>query len=1162
MPKRVLAIGVGGSGKASVTILKERLEETYGQVPDNVVLLAFDTDDIRDQDAFAGTRLNAVVDDRGREPEFQQVTSKAGITMKTVFADITSGKSAPYMSWLEKDKLARILGPSELDIRGGAQQRRPVGRVALYQRWDMPVYNAILDGIQRMYGEPDDAEQSLNNIQKEQSKRLIFIIGSVAGGTGSGFLLDIANLVQTAVRSNTNWQSVDVSAIIVLPDAFQSYTVAMNDPTNLKPNSYAALRELDRFMRTHSAAMPYMIRYGSDVHSITWSTNQPVDHVYLVDTACRGAAGEQDLIGDPMRGVFPLIADFMMAHVDQGMGDALATLRSNAGLHYNKDEGWQYSSFNVLTYIFPVDDVIESFSYRFLREMLTMQYLPLSNKRKSAEVQQEGSKEAARIFSQTSVGGKVNPTIVQKAFAATDPVRPEALDMSWAGLFNLISLSESAFAKDYEDLQQWLSYLRSGLIPTKEGEYRHESHEDGYFRLQTFGSHFMDECLGIQLDPDDEASRAGGQWDTILSRYPGAIRQRFTEALDATILTVLNQRNPQSGMLEPARIPFARAIVASLRDTLITFKQHLEREYQQGGREDLIRQSAEDVNTALETMYTTQGKTFALPGFKSEARKSQEAYALRFAGRMELLLHQRIYRVVLGILDQLGTAERDQNGALSVLNQVDLELENWQATFREVDRKLAADARTHENNRKSKFRMKVRRYLTDEPFERDLYPQHAGHTALHVLGQVQGQTGMAWQRFEEDAPLHYKMVTLWTEQAQGAEEIARRFFAGIKHLFHPVRDHVTIADRLAVAFNSPATFVNNVNQVVEPFLRYNDAANGKSMFEERYVAFNMERAQDQARSFLEQSQRTLADQGRNVVPITESLVACTVVQVARGVRLGSVDQFNACEPEYRKKIYIGRESIHLFPEEQAAIDYEKRIEMLNEPTNRQRVLSPEVVICMGDISKLRAFVLACAYGLIEVGTLTDEHTGEQRTELFLNLTDVKRGHLPLSDRQKVAEFDPHFTTVGSNAQLSRLYLNALQNFVLKVTEKSGVASQMIANLVGALQEQAVSMGHIQNPFTLPVRDVNKAINIRIEKIFGSTGDAQEEGHLAGGGGLSAPQQKDIAQKSLKHLKVFIQDKVKKDFEADPSQRVKDLATVMHLVLEEEIDRLLNLSDGR
>ena len=66
MAKRVLAIGVGGSGKASLTILKERLLETYGIVPDNVVLLSLDTDSLRDVDQFAGARLAPAFDDRGR----------------------------------------------------------------------------------------------------------------------------------------------------------------------------------------------------------------------------------------------------------------------------------------------------------------------------------------------------------------------------------------------------------------------------------------------------------------------------------------------------------------------------------------------------------------------------------------------------------------------------------------------------------------------------------------------------------------------------------------------------------------------------------------------------------------------------------------------------------------------------------------------------------------------------------------------------------------------------------------------------------------------------------------------------------------------------------------------------------------------------------------
>ena len=70
MAKRVLAIGVGGSGKAALTILKERAEETYGSMPDNLVLLSLDTDSLRDVDRFAGVRLSPQFDARRRLPEF------------------------------------------------------------------------------------------------------------------------------------------------------------------------------------------------------------------------------------------------------------------------------------------------------------------------------------------------------------------------------------------------------------------------------------------------------------------------------------------------------------------------------------------------------------------------------------------------------------------------------------------------------------------------------------------------------------------------------------------------------------------------------------------------------------------------------------------------------------------------------------------------------------------------------------------------------------------------------------------------------------------------------------------------------------------------------------------------------------------------------------
>jgi len=437
MPKRALIIGLGGTGKSCLTILKERLIETYGHKPDTVLLRTFDTDDLRDIDAFNDVRLSP--------SEFQHIESPPGKTMHTVFADIASGRSSAYMYWLEKEKLDRILGPSERDIRGGAQQRRPLGRVALFLRW-MSIYESIVDGIDRMYGKLEE-ELPVDAVDIEKGKRHIFIVSSVAGGTGSGFLVDIANLVRHAIRSNTDWQSVDVSAIIVLPDAFRAYAPKMDDPTNLKPNSYAVLRELDRFIRTHRAALPYMIRYDDDLRSITWSTAQPLDHVYLVDTVSRSASQDSDPSGDPMQGVFPVIADFIMTHVDGSLGNSLATLRANAGQHYDKEEGWQYSSFNVMSYIFPVDDVIKSFSYRFLQEMLTRQFLPIADRRKRTLVEQEAVKETERVFAENSVGNRVNPGVIRKAIAATRQVDSETVDVSWPNLFNLIALSRERLCR-------------------------------------------------------------------------------------------------------------------------------------------------------------------------------------------------------------------------------------------------------------------------------------------------------------------------------------------------------------------------------------------------------------------------------------------------------------------------------------------------------------------------------------------------------------------------------------------------------------------------------------------------------------------------------------------------------------------------------------------
>lgn len=1144
MPKRVLAIGVGGSGKAAVTMLKERLEETYGRVPDNVVLLTFDTDDLRPTDTFAGTRLTTGVDERGREREFQHIVSPPGITMDRIFADMTLGRNLSYMSWLERDKLERILGPAERDIRGGAQQRRPVGRVALFLRWSTPIYQALLSAISRMYGD-QETEEVHNAEEIERSKRMIFIIGSVAGGTGSGFLIDIANLVRHAVQSNANWQSVDISAVIVLPDAFLSYTTAMEDPTNLKPNSFAALRELDRFVRTHSADLPYMLRYGEDIRSITWSINQPVDHVYLVDTTSRDTGDDLDLSGSPLRGVFPCISDFVMAHIDRSLGDAVATLRSNAGQYYEA-KSRAYSSFNIRTYILPIDDIVESFSYRFLREMLARQFLPVNDRKLRAQLEQQAGAEVERIFGQSAFNGLVIPAIIQKAIAITRPVGAEPPETTWQGLFNHIQLSDSAFAKDYETFDRRMTELGELMTPTGEGEFRRERYDDGYSRLIQAGNSVMDRLLGPQLHPDDEASRSGGEWDRTLARYRDALRTRFAEVLDSALLDILNRRDAHSRVLEPARIVFAQALIAHLKRVLVGFRSRIEEQYQHQGIENRIRQTGDEVRRAITTMRETKDAQPLMPFGKPAPRKAQETYIGFFIERMELLLHQRISRVVVDILDALGAAERDADGEISVLEQAAVELDIWQATFREVDDIVSGWMRAHDQNRREKRQIKVRRYLTNETFEEQLYlsGEFSGAVGLQVLGQVRGVTGLVWQRRVAADAFAYTLETRWPSHSSGPAALAVQFFEGVKELFGIVRDKVSVADRVASEFGSPAAFINTVSQVSEPLLRYNPLLNdGKPMSREQYISFNTVKASDQARHALDAAAQTLSNQGFQVDTSAESSVACTVIEISRGVQIGAVDQFMACEPDYRAKIFRGRESLHLLPEEQNAAEFEGQIERLGEHDNRQRLLAPELTIAMGDLVKLKAFTLACAYDLVKTGSHQDED-GQESRELFLQFTVEKTlFRYLLTDSRLVRRLDPRFNDVQANEQIARLYLNALQNFVLKLTEKRGVTPQMVPLLVQALQQRGVGMGNIGAPFTLELKHVNQGIKAAGD-LLGSPAP-----HLS-----AADRESQNAALRIAKLRDWIADWIA-TFKRSPMQSVKDMGTVMHLLIDREIREL-------
>ncbi len=114
-----------------------------------------------------------------------------------------------------------------------------------------------------------------------------------------------------------------------------------------------------------------------------------------------------------------------------------------------------------------------------MRELLGREFLPSWTRSVAARRASRTQAEIERLFTTSSVAGKPNPNIIQKSIVATRRINPERPDLSWQGLFGMVTLSDSGYAEHYQILQQSLEYLAGNLVYTKDGDYKREGFEEG-----------------------------------------------------------------------------------------------------------------------------------------------------------------------------------------------------------------------------------------------------------------------------------------------------------------------------------------------------------------------------------------------------------------------------------------------------------------------------------------------------------------------------------------------------------------------------------------------------------------------------------------------------------------------------------------------------------
>lgn len=226
---RTLYVGLGGTGVRSILRAKQCFIDAYGQVPPMVAFLAIDTD--------TAIQNEVLVARNGSDVKLtQNEICFCGITGSAL--DIYRNNLQKYQ-WLPKRNISFLA-----NLRNkGAGQIRSNGR--FLARHNSTNISRLVASKVTEIGQPvpiDSIFECDTNRDGVEYPTKINIVGSVAGGTGSGTFIDILVLIAKTLRDQGIAYSI--TPWLVLPEVFK-YIAPGIASENVFQNTYGAIRELD-----------------------------------------------------------------------------------------------------------------------------------------------------------------------------------------------------------------------------------------------------------------------------------------------------------------------------------------------------------------------------------------------------------------------------------------------------------------------------------------------------------------------------------------------------------------------------------------------------------------------------------------------------------------------------------------------------------------------------------------------------------------------------------------------------------------------------------------------------------------------------------------------------------------------------------------------------
>lgn len=226
---RTLFVGLGGTGVKAILRAKQCFVDAYGEVPPMVAFLAVDTDK-KIRDASLPSRKGKDVKFADSEICFCGITGSALDIYRNYLTQFQwlPRRNATFLANLKNTGAGAVRSSGRFLARHNAIEisKRVASKVTEIGK-PLPIGSKFIYDTNK-----DGVEYPIK----------VNVVGSVAGGTGSGTMLDMLVLIAKTLRDSG--LSYSITPWMVLPEVFRHMAPGPAS-ANVYQNAYGAIRELD-----------------------------------------------------------------------------------------------------------------------------------------------------------------------------------------------------------------------------------------------------------------------------------------------------------------------------------------------------------------------------------------------------------------------------------------------------------------------------------------------------------------------------------------------------------------------------------------------------------------------------------------------------------------------------------------------------------------------------------------------------------------------------------------------------------------------------------------------------------------------------------------------------------------------------------------------------